>query len=147
MKVILIKDVPKVGQRYDIKDVAEGFALNMLIPRGLAEVATPNAVKKVKEMRRNDLTQKKMEEELLVKSLENLKNLTVTLKEKANDKGHLFAGITKEMLAGEILKISRLNINPEFIKLVKPIKEVGEHKVLVEVMGRSVEFTVKIEAE
>ena len=147
MKVILIKDVPKVGQRYDIKDVAEGFALNMLIPRGLAEVATPNAIKKVEEMRRNDLTQKKMEEELLVKSLENLKNLTVTLKEKANDKGYLFAGITKEMLAGEILKISRLNINPEFIKLVKPIKEVGEHKVLVEVMGRSVEFTVKIEAE
>ena len=147
MKVILIKDVPKVGQRYDIKDVAEGFALNMLIPRGLAEVATPNAIKKVEEMRRNDLTQKKIEEELLVKSLENLKNLTVTLKEKANDKGYLFAGITKEMLAGEILKISRLNINPEFIKLVKPIKEVGEHKVLVEVMGRSVEFTVKIEAE
>ena len=147
MKIILLKDVPKVGQRYDIKDVAEGFALNMLIPRGLAEVATPNAVKKVKEMRRNDLTQKKIEEKLLVKSLENLKNLTVTLKEKANDKGYLFAGITKEMLAGEILKISRLNINPEFIKLVKPIKEVGEHKVLVEVMGRSVEFTVKIEAE
>ena len=147
MKIILLKDVPKVGQRYDIKNVAEGFALNMLIPRGLAEVATPNAIKKVEEMRRNDLTQKKIEEELLVKSLENLKNLTVTLKEKANDKGHLFAGITKEMLAGEILKISRLNINPEFIKLVKPIKEVGEHKVLVEVMGRSVEFTVKIEAE
>ena len=147
MKIILLKDVPKVGQRYDIKNVAEGFALNILIPRGLAEVATPNAIKKVEEMRRNDLTQKKIEEELLVKSLENLKNLTVTLKEKANDKGHLFAGITKEMLAGEILKISRLNINPEFIKLVKPIKEVGEHKVLVEVMGRSVEFTVKIEAE
>jgi len=147
MKIILLKDVPKVGQRYDIKNVAEGFALNMLIPRGLAEVATPNAIKKVEEMRRNDLTQKKIEEELLVKSLENLKNLTVTLKEKANDKGYLFAGITKEMLAGEILKISRLNINPEFIKLVKPIKEVGEHKVLVEVMGKSVEFTVKIEAE
>ena len=147
MKIILLKDLPKVGQRYDIKNVAEGFALNMLIPRGLAEVATPNAIKKVEEMRRNDLTQKKIEEELLVKSLENLKNLTVTLKEKANDKGYLFAGITKEMLAGEILKISRLNINPEFIKLVKPIKEVGEHKVLVEVMGKSVEFTVKIEAE
>ncbi|OHB09573.1 MAG: 50S ribosomal protein L9 [Candidatus Zambryskibacteria bacterium RIFCSPLOWO2_02_FULL_39_26] len=147
MKIILLKDVPKVGQRYDIKNVAEGFALNMLIPRGLAEVATPNAIKKVEEMRRNDLTQKKIEEKLLVKSLENLKNLTVTLKEKANDKGYLFAGITKEMLAGEILKISRLNINPEFIKLVKPIKEVGEHKVLVEVMGKSVEFTVKIEAE
>ncbi len=145
MKIILLKDVPKVGRRYDIKDVAEGFAINMLIPRGLAQVATPQAVKKIEEMRSNDLTLKNMEESLLLKSLESINNLTLTLRGKANDKGHLFAGIDREVLAKEILKSTRMNILPEFIKLEKPIKEIGEHKVLVEVMGKKAEFAVNIE--
>ncbi len=147
MKIILLKDVPKVGRKYDVKDVAEGYALNMLIPRGLAQIATAQAVKKIEEAKANDLTQKKMEESLLLKSLEQVKSLKVTVKEKANDKGHLFAGITKEMLASEIFKNSRLNINPEFIQLSKPIKEVGEHKVAVEVMSKKAEFTIVVEAE
>ncbi len=147
MKIILLKDVPKVGRKYDIKDVAEGYALNMLIPRGLAQIATAQSLKKVEEMKANDLTQKKMEEELLLKSLEAVKNLKINLKGLSNDKGHLFAGITKETLAKEILKISRINIDPEFIKLPKPLKELGEQKVAVEVMGKKVEFTVIVEAE
>ncbi len=147
MKIILLKDVPKVGRKYDIKDVAEGYALNMLIPRGLAQIATAQSLKKVEEMKANDLTQKKMEEELLLKSLEAVKNLKLNLKGLANDKGHLFAGITKETLAKEILKISRINIDPEFIKLSKPLKEIGEQKVSIEVMGKKAEFTVIVEAE
>jgi large subunit ribosomal protein L9 len=147
MKIILLKDVQKVGKKYDIKDVADGHALNMLIPRGLAMSATPQAVKKVETMKQNDTTDKKIQEDLLAKNLEVIKTLTITLKEKANDKGHLFAGITKEMLATEILKVTRLNIDPAFIKLEKPIKEIGEHKVGIEAMGKKAEFTVVVEAK
>lgn len=147
MKIILLKDVSKVGRKYDIKNVADGYALNMLIPRGLAKVATPDAVKKVELAKANDLTQKNIQEELLVKNLEIIKNLTLNVKEKANDNGHLFAGVTKEMLAKEILKSTRLNIAPEYIKLDKPIKETGEHKLTVEALGKRAEFTVNIQAE
>lgn len=147
MKIILLKDVPKVGKRYDIKDVAEGYALNLLIPRGLAQVATPQAVAKVETMKSNDLTEKKIQEELLLKNLEIIKGLTINMKGKANDKGNLFAGITKETLAGEILKASRLNLDSSSIKIDKPIKETGEHKITIEVLGKKAEFTLNIIAE
>ena len=147
MKIILLKDVPKVGRKYDIKDVADGFALNSLIPRGLAEMATAQAVKKVEMQKSADATEKKIQGELLAKSLETIKSLTLTLKGKANEKGHLFAGITKEMLVSEIQKVARLSIDPDSLVLAKPIKEIGEHKVTIEVTNKTATFTLVVEAQ
>ena len=147
MKIILLKDIPKVGRRYDIKNVSDGYALNLLIPRGLAQIATPQAEKSIEAMKAKDLVERKVQGELLLKNLEVIKTLTLNIREKANEKGHLFAGITKERLVEEIIKSARLNIDAESIKLEKPIKEVGEYKVAVEVMGKSAEFKVIIEAK
>ncbi len=147
MKVIFLKDVQNVGRKYDIKDVADGYALNMLIPRKIAEIATPHAIKKIEEMKNNDLTEKRIQQELLVKNLETIKNLIITIQGKANEKGHLFAGITKENLVSEILKSSRLNIDPELIQLAKPIKQVGEHKVEIKAGDKKAEFTLVVEAQ
>ena len=147
MKIILLKDVAKVGRKHDVKNVADGYALNFLIPRGLAEKATPQALKKIESLKANEAVEKKIQGELLVKNLETIEKLTLTLKEKANEKGHLFAGLTKERLAEEIFKATRLNSDPESILLDKPIKEIGKHKVTVEAMGKKAEFTVIIEAE
>ena len=147
MKVILLKDIPKVGRRYDIKNVSDGYALNLLIPRGLAQIATPQAEKNIETMKAKDLVERKVQGELLLKNLEVIKTLILNIKEKANEKGHLFAGITKERLVEEIIKSARLNIDAESIKLEKPIKEIGEYKVAVEVMGKSAEFSVVITAE
>jgi large subunit ribosomal protein L9 len=144
MRIILLKDTPKVGRKYDVKDVADGYALNMLIPRGFAVAATASAVKNIETMKANDATDKRIQEELLAKNLETIKNLTLTISEKANDKGHLFAGITKERLVAEIAKATRLNIGPELVKLDKPLKESGEHRVNIEALGKKAEFTVKI---
>lgn len=147
MKVILLKDVPKIGRKYDIKNVADGYALNMLLPKKLAEIATPQAIKKVEEIKNNDLTQKKIQEELLAKNMEVIKSLSITIKGKANEKGHLFAGITKDNLILEIQKESRLSLDPELIVLEKPIKEVGEHKIPVVAGNKKAEFTLFVEAQ
>jgi large subunit ribosomal protein L9 len=144
MKIILLKDVQKVGKKYDVKDVAEGFALNSLIPRGLAKVATKDAIAKVEQLKANDLTNKKIQEELLLKNLEVIKNLKIELKEKANEKGHLFAGITKDRIFTEVTKATKLGLNIDSIKMDKPIKEVGEHKIKIEAMGKSAEFLLII---
>ncbi len=147
MKIILLKDVAKVGRKYDIKDVAEGYALNLLIPRGLAQVATAQGIKKVEDLKANDLTDKRIQEELLAKNLEEIKKIELTLKEKANEKGHLFAGITRERLAEEVLKVSRIAVSPESINIDKPIKETGEYKITIEAMGKKAEFTVIVEGK
>lgn len=146
MKVILLKDVAKVGRKYDIKDVAEGYAQNMLLPRGLAKIATKDAIAKVEQLKANDLTNKKIQEELLLKNLEIIKNLKIELKEKANEKGHLFAGVTKETIWKEVTKSTRLTLDIDSIVLNKPLKEVGEHKITVEAMGKKAQFIVKISA-
>ncbi len=147
MKIILLKDIQKVGKKFDVKEVAEGHALNFLIPKGLAMVATPQAIVKVGQQKDKISAEEKIQEALLFKNLDTIKNLTLTLKEKANEKGHLFAGVTKEILASEILKATRLNLDADFIKLEKPIKTVGEHKITVEAMKKKVEFTLNIEAQ
>ncbi|KND47885.1 MAG: ribosomal protein L9 [Parcubacteria bacterium C7867-006] len=146
MKVIFLKDVQSVGRKYDIKNVADGYALNMLLPKKLVEIATPQAIKKIEEMKANDLTQKRIQEELLQKNLEAINSIVVTIKGKANEKGHLFAGITKEMLISEIQKVSRLNIDPELIVLPKPIKEVGEHKITIQAGNKKAELTLVVES-
>jgi large subunit ribosomal protein L9 len=147
MKIILLKDIPKVGRKYEVKTVAEGFALNMLIPRGMAQIANAQAMKNLEGMKAKDMAERKIQGELLAKSLETLKKLVLSIKGKANEKGHLFAGITKERLAEEILKTARLNIDLDSIKLEKPIKNLGEHKVVVEAEGKKAEFTVVVLAE
>lgn len=144
MRVILLKDVAKVGRKYDVKNVADGFATNMLLPKGLAKIATEEAIKKINEIKANDLTQKKVEEELLLKSFEQLKGTIIKLSEKANEQGHLFAGVTKEMIAKEIEKSTRIKISSEFISLEKPVKEVGEHKIEIVVGNKKGEINLVV---
>lgn len=146
MKVILLKDVPKIGRKYDVKNVADGYAVNMLLPRGLAKVATTEAVRQIELLKAQDLTEKKIQEELLLKSLALVKDIRVVITEKANEKGHLFAGVTKERLATEVEKVSRIKLDPETIKIGKPIKEVGEHKVPIEIQGKKSEFILEIKS-
>lgn len=147
MKIILLKDIPKVGKKYDIKNVSDGYALNLLIPRGLAQPATPDMIRKVEETKSKDLADKQIQNELLLKNLEVIKKTEISFKEKANDKGHLFAGITKEAIAKELEKVTRFNLDVESIKLEKPIKETGQHKVEIEVLNKKADFLVNVEAE
>ncbi len=146
MKVILLKNVPKVGQKYDVKNVADGYALNFLIPQKLAEVATSSAVKKIEVLKSADQTQKKVQEDLLLKNLESVNLAKIELTEKANDKGHLFSGIHKEQLIAALKDQAHLDLSADFIDLSKPIKEVGEHKVVVKVGDKKAEFSLTIKA-
>lgn len=147
MKVILLKQVRGVGNKYDIKDVSDGYAMNMLIPKGLAEIATASVVSKVMARKSQDEAESKIHEDLLMKNIKDLDGVRIEMTESANDKGHLFAGIHAEELVPVIKEQTRLEILPEYIMLEKPIKTVGEHAVEVKVQNTSAAFTLVVLAK
>lgn len=147
MKVILLKGVQKVGKRLDIVDVSEGFAMNHLFPGKLAELATPGAITRVEKLRATEQAEKQVREDLLIKNLKSLEGITLVMAGKANDQGHLFAGIHKDQLIPELHAKSHIDIDPEYIILDKPLKEVGVHEVEVRVQDKKASFKVDIQAE
>ena len=146
MKVILLKSVPKIGKKYDVMDVSSGFAMNSLFPRGLAELATPKGLVRVKELKAAEEVERKVREDLLLKNLGDIAAASITLEGKANAKGHLFAGLHKAELIAALKDQARVDITEEYIVLEKPIKEVGVHKVEVKVQDKSAEFTLTVKA-
>ena len=146
MKVILQKDIAKLGRKYDIKEVSSGYALNLLIPQGLAVIATAESIKKTETERTRLEGERKVHEDLLLKNIKDLEDVTLTISGKANDKGHLFAGIHKETIVAELLKQTELQIDPSFIQMEHPIKEIGEHTVEVKGGGKTVKFKVVVTA-
>jgi large subunit ribosomal protein L9 len=146
MKVILQKDVAKLGRKYDVKEVSSGHAQNLLIPQGLAVVATKEALKKTEVARLAMEAERKIHEDLLAKNIKDLDGVTLTIAGKANDKGHLFAGIHKEAIVDELLKQTQLQVDPSFIQIEHPLKTVGEHAIEVKGGGKSAKFKVVVTA-
>lgn len=144
MKVILLKDVKKVGKKYDVKEVSEGFASNLLFPRKEAMIATPENIKKIELVKKQDLQFKKIDEDLLKKNLEVLAETVLEILGKVNDVGHLFAGIHKDQLLAELSAQKHIDLQPDFVKLDKPIKEAGDHIIEVEAHGRKVSFKLVV---
>jgi large subunit ribosomal protein L9 len=146
MKIILLKDVAKLGRKFDVKDVSSGHALNLLIPQGLAIVATPDAMKRTEVERSQIEAERKIHEDLLVKNIKDLDGITLTIASKANEKGHLFAGIHKDAIVIELQKQTELQIDPSFIQMDQPLKITGEHTIEVKGGGKTAKFKVVIES-
>ena len=140
MKVILLKDVKKIGKRYETKEVSNGHALNLLIPQGLAISATPEAIKRYDVIKSKMATEIKVQEDLMVKNIKSIDETVLTVIGKANEKGHLFAGLHNEEIVAELTKQAKIQVDPSFIQLEHPIKEVGEYTIEVKAGGKSAKF-------
>jgi large subunit ribosomal protein L9 len=146
MKIILLKDVAKVGRRYEVKELADGYARNFIIARGLGMMADQKNLKKLEELKKKVGVTKQPEGVLLAKQLEGLKGLKVHLKSKANPEGHLFAGIHPDQIAKQLQIEQGINFPPESIILDKAIKSVGEHSVKIKIADQVGQFSLVVEA-
>lgn len=147
MKVILTSDVPNLGKKYDVAEVKPGFARNFLFARGLGEAVTKSTAKRVAELTKKREAEKARQEELLRNAFEKVDSAVLTLKRKANEEGHLYAGVTKEELAEELGKAVGAVFQAEHITLEKPIKAAGEYTIPVLLNGKEAAFKVIVEAE
>ena len=135
MEVILLADVAKLGRRYEVKKVADGFGHNFLIARGKAIAATPAALAKLKVWQTEQTVHEKVQADLAAKTFAALKNQTINLKAKANDEGHLFAGLRAVELVAAIKKIAGIDLDAAWLDLPKPIKHIGPHTINLKTGG------------
>ncbi len=134
MKVILLKNVDKVGRAGETKEVAEGFARNFLIPKGLARLATSGFVAKVEAQKQAAVEKAAHEEKRLKKLAKEISGAEIKIAAKVGEGGKLYGSVGVEEIAAE-LKRKGFEMEGGKIKLDKPIKDVGGHEIVVKLKG------------
>ncbi len=142
MKVILLQDIENLGKKYDVKEVKSGYARNFLLPKKLVMAATPNALKQLELQKEAEA--KKAEEELKQFQLvaQNLDGLEIEMPVKIDENGQLYGSLTPLKIS-KFLKEKGVEITKSQIKLDKPIKEVGEYEIIIE-LPHGLEAKIKI---
>lgn len=128
MKVILLEKIEKLGKKYDIVEVASGYARNFLLPQEKAQMATKSNLKNLEKMKeREKIIQKKQKEEI-EKIIETLNGKEIVIPMKVGEKNQLFESVTKEKISDK-LKEEGIEVSEKKINLKKPIKELTEEEV------------------
>ena len=129
MKIILLQKIKTLGKAGEIKEVAEGYAQNFLIPKKMAEAATEDGIEKV-EARQAEEKRIADEKTKKLKGLaEKLKNEKIILKLQEKD-GKLFGSVSAKQVCEELQK-RNLAVSPESVIMEKAIKETGTHEVRI----------------
>jgi large subunit ribosomal protein L9 len=144
MQVILLEDVDKVGLRGEVVDVARGYARNYLLPRRLAETASPGALE---DLRRRDEIRARQE----ARTHEEASDIAARLEQtvlrfdvKTGPTGSLFGSVTATDIADRLWSDHKIRVDRRKVELVESIKRVGRYEVPVEVFT-DVEATLRLE--
>lgn len=127
MKVLLLKDVYKLGRAGDVKKVADGYGRNYLIPQGLAVLATSGAVKQAENIRNRATEQRTALNQELGGIAERIKDMVIGFPARAGETGKLYGSITTQMIADEISRKANAKIDRRQVEC-EPIRVLGEHK-------------------
>jgi large subunit ribosomal protein L9 len=132
MQVILLKDVEKLGLRGDVVDVARGYARNFLLPRRLAEVATPARVRELERVEAQRALHEARNAEQANEIAEVLGKTVLRFEVKAGPTGSLFGSVTPSDIADEIWRTRKIRVDRRKIE-TDPIKRIGRFTVPIEV--------------
>lgn len=143
MELLLLEDIPGIGRRNDIIVVRNGFALNNLLPRRRALVATPTVRKRYAEQIRRRAEEKTREEDLARSAATILREKTLTFTRKIAKGEKLYAAITAKMIAEALTEQLDLEVPEANIEIAEPIKTLGAHRAIVKIGPQ--ELTVKME--
>jgi len=140
MKVIFLQDVPNVAQVGQVKEVADGYARNYLIPRKLAALAQPQAVSQIETRTKKmevRLTSEMQELAILIEGTE------VNLKAKAGAKDKLYGSITSADIAAELQNVTGLEIDKRKIEMEEPIRQLGSYEIALK-LGKDIAPKIKV---
>ncbi|QTA37853.1 50S ribosomal protein L9 [Thermosipho ferrireducens] len=144
MKVVFLKDVPKMGKKGEVKKVSDGYARNFLIPKGLAVEATPDVLKRLEKQKAAQLEKERRIRQENEALLSEMKKHLYKIKVKAGDSGKLFGALTSSDIARTISDVLDKAIDKKWIILDKPIKMLGLYDIDVKLPG-GVSGKIKVE--
>ncbi|MCS7061023.1 MAG: 50S ribosomal protein L9 [Anaerolineae bacterium] len=131
MKVLLTQDVYNLGRAGEVKTVADGYGRNYLLPRGLAVLATPGAVKRADAIKAAALRRRAQEQSDLEATAQILNGATLTFAARTGEKGKLYGSITTAQIADKISALLGKEFDRRKIALREPIRTVGSYAVTV----------------
>jgi large subunit ribosomal protein L9 len=148
MKVLLTETVDNLGSAGEVKKVADGYARNFLIPKGLAVLATEGALKQA-ELRRQAETRRQKREEVKAESLAGtLSQVTLTFRAKAGETDKLYGSITNADIAEALERETGQAIDKRKVELEEPIRELGSYYVPIKLLPNlAPRITVIVERE
>jgi large subunit ribosomal protein L9 len=136
MKVILLQDVDKLGKTGDLKDVADGYARNYLIPKRLAAAATPTLLANQQQRIAAEKRRQEKEAEATRQQAERLGSVSLTFKARVGKQGRLYGSITSQDIAAGLRDSENIIIDRRAIVLPDPIRAVGTYQVPVKLGGK-----------
>jgi len=131
MKVVFLKDVPGSGTKGEIKEVADGYAINYLVRRQFALPATEQTISQLKARKKAEEKKKARIEAGLASQANELNGKVVTLAAKVGSRGKLYGSITSADIAAELNKAHGIELDKRKIELSEPLHEVGTFEVIV----------------
>lgn len=145
MKVILLKDIAKLGKRGEVKEVADGYAINVLIKKGVALQGTPQELTKWKQKEESVKHKKELQTNIFVQLVDKLRRGKIVIEGKKRDtKGQLFASIHEDDIVDEIFKITNLSVDPKQIIIPVHIKSLGLHTIEMKQGTQKEKITIEV---
>ena len=147
MEVILRQDVKNLGKQGDRIKVAEGYARNFLIPRGLAVEATKGNLKSLRHQQKLDEERVSRERSEAERVKAILDDLNLVIRARSGEGGRLFGSVTSGDIAAAVKEAAGIAVDKRKLELEEPIKAVGDYSVKVKLLpGVVADLNIKVEA-
>ena len=148
MKVILTQDIKGVGNKYDVKNLADGYARNFVLQRGLGEVATVESLARIEKLKARMVSEDEAHNRKLEEMVRILNDRHLDFELKTDSQGTVFGSVSRDMIAKELRHAGWCAEEHTEVKMDHPLKSVGEHKVTVNLpKGRTAELKVIVRAQ
>ncbi|MDR1648691.1 MAG: 50S ribosomal protein L9 [Synergistaceae bacterium] len=148
MRIILKKDVDKVGKAGQLLEVSDGYARNFLFPRGLAEEATAGKVAELQELKQNRKIKEDKQKSAAEENKKLLQGKVIRVSASAGENGKLFGSVTAAQVAEALEAQHQIKADKRGVKLAEPVKQAGNHPVSIRLYaGVQVDMTLSVEIQ
>jgi len=144
MEIILLQDVDKLGKKGEVANVSEGYARNFLLPRKLAEIATPGRIAMVRQIMEEKAAHARREAERADETRDLLSKTVLTIPAPAGSAERLFGSVTNQDIADAIYVARKIRVDKRNVDLEDPIKLIGTYMVRVHVHASVEPAEVKV---